>query len=199
MYSIKMLCYDPSNPVPYEDEPAYNPALSTKEEAYAKALQMAEEECEGLNDHPVDGVSFGVVEDQVKGLVHVLYYYLENEGDTTGNTETVTTYFVEEVKTPASVEVFGFTNTHADTNKKAQEIKMTSAVFSSKEEAEEAAWKAYSKEYSFAREYGLLQPTEERYRRPDFLKALWKGTSCIRRTDLQIRFGGWSQMLRIGG
>lgn len=191
MYKVKMFCFE--GETYYEDEPAYNPACYEREEAMAQAMKIAEDECDLLNGDSSDGVRFAVVKDEAKGLIHVNYY---NNGTDTG---TVTTYYVEEISPPTAVEVFGFTHTHANADKRAQEIESSSAVFTSREAAEDAAWAAYTREFCFAREYGLLQPSEKKCRKPAFVRGLWAGTSCIRRIDLQVRFGGWSQILKIGG
>lgn len=90
MYRIKMLCFDPGIS-PYEDEPAGENAYETYEEAFERAWQLAEDECEYLNDGCDDCVSFGVVLDE--DAIRVNYYYIE-ENDTTGNTEVVTVYWV---------------------------------------------------------------------------------------------------------
>ncbi len=97
MYKIKMLCFDSKIGVkPYEDAPL-NPYFDTEEEAYAKALELAEEEAEGLNKGCDENVSFGVVEDEKDNSIRVLYYYMDGPTDTTGNTEQVTTYWVEQI------------------------------------------------------------------------------------------------------
>lgn len=95
MYKIKMLCFEVGNPVPYEDEPMNVPLYKTKDEALQAAYDMALEEINELNDSCDEFVSFGIVCD--KEVIRVLYYFLDGEEDTTGNTEQVTSYYIEEV------------------------------------------------------------------------------------------------------
>lgn len=99
MFKIKMLCFDPTYGVaPYEDEPAGTNRFETSEEAYEKALALAEDEADSLNDGCDENLSFGVVEDEETDCVRVLCYAVDGPEDTTGETEQVTTYWVEEVE-----------------------------------------------------------------------------------------------------
>jgi len=96
MYKIKMLCFDSNFGVPpYEDEPQCENQFETRDEAINFAFELAEQECEYLNDGADEGISFGVVVDE-DGTSRVNYYYNEPY-DTTGNTEQVTVYFVVEI------------------------------------------------------------------------------------------------------
>lgn len=96
MHKIKMLCYDADPTVkPYWDEPEENNCFGTKDEAFEKAHGLADQEVENLNDGCLKEVSFGVVVDEDEDTVTVNYYYAE-EGDDTGNTETVTVYYIVE-------------------------------------------------------------------------------------------------------
>lgn len=192
MYKIKMKCFDGNEP--YEDEPAFNPANYKREDALTQAMKMAKDECEGLNETAEAGMLYFVMKDESNGLIHVMHPRRSaNAG------KALTTYYLEEITPPAEVTVFGFTQTQANSDRVAQEIASSSAVFISKEAAEEAAWETYNREFYFAREYGLLKPSEKKVRRNVFVRGLWDGTSSIKRTDLQVRFGGWSQILKIGG
>lgn len=94
MYKIKMLCFDFGNPSPYEDIPALNHTFQTKKDALRVAYDMAEEEVNELNDGCDEFISFGVVDDDE--TVRVLCYLLDGEEDTTGETEQVTIYYIEE-------------------------------------------------------------------------------------------------------
>ena len=96
MFKIKMLCYDADPAVkPYWAEPEGNNYFGTKDEALDKAYELADQEVESLNDGCLKEVCFGVIVDEDKDTVTVNYYYAE-EGDYTGNTETVTVYYVVE-------------------------------------------------------------------------------------------------------
>ena len=96
MFKIKMLCYDADPAVkPYLAEPEGNNYFGTKDEALDKAYELADQEVENLNDGCLKEVSFGVVVDEDEDTVTVNYYYAE-EGDYTGNTETVTVYYIVE-------------------------------------------------------------------------------------------------------
>ena len=96
MFKIKMLCYDADPAVkPYWAEPEGNNYFGTKDEALDKAYELAEQEVESLNDGCLKEVCFGVVVDEDEDTVTVNYYYAE-EGDYTGNTETVTVYYIVE-------------------------------------------------------------------------------------------------------
>ena len=96
MFKIKMLCYDADPTVkPYWDEPEGNNYFDTKDETLDKAYELADQEVENLNDGCLKEVSFGVVVDEDEDTVTVNYYYAE-EDDYTGNTETVTVYYVVE-------------------------------------------------------------------------------------------------------
>ena len=96
MFKIKMLCYDADPTVkPYWDEPEGNNYFDTKDEALDKAYELADQEVENLNDECLKEVSFGVVVDEDEDTVTVNYYYAE-EDDYTGNTETVTVYYIVE-------------------------------------------------------------------------------------------------------
>lgn len=96
MYKVKMWCYDPGLNRPYEDEPSVNGPFETVSEAYCYALECANDECEYLNADCDDGISFGIVENENTDHIYVNYYYLESEYDTTGVTEIVTIYYVQE-------------------------------------------------------------------------------------------------------
>ena len=96
MFKIKMLCFEPTNPQPYVDEPCINEP-DTMENTMNKMCDMAEYEAESLNEFCDDEISFGTVVDEVHHTVSVNYYYTP-EGDTTGNTEVVTVYYAEEVQ-----------------------------------------------------------------------------------------------------
>ena len=96
MFKIKMLCYDADPAVkPYWAEPEGNNYFGTKDEALDKAYELADQEVEILNDGCLEEVCFGVVVDEDEDTVTVNYYYAE-EGDYTGNTETVTVYYIVE-------------------------------------------------------------------------------------------------------
>ena len=96
MFKIKMLCYDAEPAVkPYWAEPEGNNYFGTKDEALDKAYELADQEVESLNDGCLKEVCFGVIVDENEDTVTVNYYYAE-EGDYTGNTETVTVYYVVE-------------------------------------------------------------------------------------------------------
>ena len=96
MFKIKMLCYNADPAVkPYWAEPEGNNYFGTKDEALDKAYELADQEVESLNDGCLKEVCFGVVVDEDEDTVTVNYYYSE-EGDYTGNTETVTVYYVVE-------------------------------------------------------------------------------------------------------
>ena len=96
MFKIKMLCYDADPAVkPYWAEPEGNNYFDTKDEALDKAYELADQEVENLNDECLKEVSFGVVVDEDEDTITVNYYYAE-EGDDTGNTETVTVYYIVE-------------------------------------------------------------------------------------------------------
>ena len=96
MFKIKMLCYDADPAVkPYWAEPKGNNYFDTKDEALDKAYELADQEVENLNDECLKEVSFGVVVDEDEDTVTVNYYYAE-EDDYTGNTETVTVYYIVE-------------------------------------------------------------------------------------------------------
>lgn len=96
MYKIKMLCYD-SNPKvkPYLDEPDGYNIFENDVVAYDKALDLANREAEDLNIGCDKNVSFGIVEDELCNKITVNCYYNE-DGDNTGNTETVTEYHIIE-------------------------------------------------------------------------------------------------------
>lgn len=99
MYKIKMLCFDANFGVkPYEDEPAEENRFETADAAYEHALELAEEEVDVLNNGCDEFVSFGLVEDEEKGCIRVLCYIMDGPEDTTGETEQVTTYWVEETE-----------------------------------------------------------------------------------------------------
>ncbi len=94
-----MICYDP-NCEPYDDEPTNNEPFETKDKAYEFALRLAENELkllDGTDDsnYPAEGVSFGIVENDDN--ITINYYYLESKYDTTGYTEPVTIYKIEEI------------------------------------------------------------------------------------------------------
>ena len=96
MYKIKMRCYDADPAVkPYWAEPEGNNYFGTKDEALDKAYELADQEVESLNDGCLKEVCFGVVVDEDEDTATVNYYYSE-EGDYTGNTETVTVYYIVE-------------------------------------------------------------------------------------------------------
>ena len=96
MFKIKMLCYDADPAVkPYWAEPEGNNYFGTKDEALDKAYELADQEVESLNDGCLKEVCFGVVVDEDEDTVTVNYYYSE-ECDYTGNTETVTVYYIVE-------------------------------------------------------------------------------------------------------
>ena len=96
MFKIKMLCYDADPAVkPYWAEPEGNNYFGTKDEALDKAYELADQEVESLNDGCLKEVCFGVVVDEDEDTVTVNYYY-DEEGDYTGNTETVTVYYIVE-------------------------------------------------------------------------------------------------------
>lgn len=96
MFKIKMLCYDADPAVkPYWAEPEGNNYFGTKDEALDKAYELADQEVESLNDGCLKEVCFGVIVDENEDTVTVNYYYAE-EGDYTGNTETVTVYYIVE-------------------------------------------------------------------------------------------------------
>ena len=96
MFKIKMLCYNADPAVkPYWAEPEGNNYFGTKDEALDKAYELADQEVESLNDGCLKEVCFGVVVDEDEDTVTVNYYYAE-EDDYTGNTETVTVYYVVE-------------------------------------------------------------------------------------------------------
>lgn len=91
MYKIRLTCYDPQEP-PYEDIPSEDKLYSSIDETIEAMISMAEDEVETLNNGCDKNVSFGVVVDEKNNKVYVKYYYLEDETDTTGNTEIVTEY-----------------------------------------------------------------------------------------------------------
>ena len=94
-FKVKRLCFDSNlNVSPYEDNPTE--VFDSFEDAWNFAVELAEQEVEYLNQDCDEGISFGIPEDNQyinKEICKVEYYY-NSEGDDTGNTETVTHYWV---------------------------------------------------------------------------------------------------------
>lgn len=91
-FRIKMLCFDPQlgSTIPYEDEPAANPIHFTRDDAFAYACKLAQDEADYLNKEG-NGISFSISEDddyRNKKCVRVIY---------TENAEQMTTFCIEEV------------------------------------------------------------------------------------------------------
>lgn len=97
MFKIKMRCYDADPTVePYWDEPDGYNIFENEVAAYDKALDLANREAEDLNIGCDKNVSFGIVEDECCNKITINYYY-NKANDNTGNTETVTEYYIVEI------------------------------------------------------------------------------------------------------
>lgn len=90
MYIVKRKCYDSNlNVSPYEEE--LEKTFDIFDDAWKYAFEVAEEEVTDLENGAIDGVSFGIPEDNLyikKEMITVNYYYDDN-------TEIVTQYWVE--------------------------------------------------------------------------------------------------------
>lgn len=196
-FKIRMLCYDytEGNVESYWDEPAYNPYFREFSDVFSEAVALAEDECSLLNETASEGDSYAVNVNRELETVSVTLTH----GNAAANPLAITVYCIEKVRLEETLTLFGFTDTHANADKYDQEVSTKSTVCVTKEEAEERAWKTYCREYNFAKSYGLLKPSEKKVRRPAFVRELWNGKMQINRTDLQVRFDGWMQILHIGG
>lgn len=94
MYGIWINCYEDGIYI-YTEPPAVNYIYTDYDEALDAAYQMAESECESLNDGCCELESYGINNDEdelSKGTIKVQYYKMEDEYDTTGETQLVTIY-----------------------------------------------------------------------------------------------------------
>ena len=202
MYKIKLKCFERTSE-PYDDIPANDPFFFDRDQAWQEVLELAAFEKEMLNASETDRKKlYFVLADKTTGTAQVVARWYGSEG--VRHAERITEYSVYEVTEPSTLELFGYTASSAE-SRKCPDIESRSEVFPSKDAAEKAAWKAYEKQYQIARDFGLLTPSEIKLKKSQFFSKLWTAADpdsdrlMLHRTDRNISFSGWTQLLTFGG
>lgn len=196
MYKIRIKIVSPKMGTPGEDTPADDPFFFNEAQAWEEAVAMAKSEAETLTWIANGTKRYASKVSKQMHEASVVERW-QSPVDNKWHDEVLTTYSVYELVTNA-VEIFGFSACAADNNRN-PDISTKAQVFPTKSEAETAAWKQYDKSYRSAWSYGLLPPSEARLEQSAFSKRLWGDGVVFHRTDKNIRYSGWTQVITFGG